>query len=798
MPLQLDSPPERAESSAKSRLNLLDLPLDILKEVLKEITLTNDLTSLALTCTALHALAIPAMYSRFDIVWPEPGPSSEHPIGVDALSYGLATLVMGDHVFRELPPTSSSNRYCCQHCGCNQPEHQTSYQIPSITTRWGNIRFGNYYAQWTKKFSVGNGPPEWVQEYAITKETGKMLGTLVALAVARMVNLESFIWDMPTGVMRDVFLALASLGSRANHECRLEQVWIRWHDNSANNNIHALIQETNTSTILDIWQSLMKGHINVEYPTFSILPPLKSLTVLNLDEPAYLEEMATLIDRSRHKLTELRIGMAARCSSQDWVYPAGLRPTLVNSTPQRVTPGWPKHGGVLSILLEDFEFSENLPPINPENGTAENKAENDVSAALTVVGSPDANDDVTAATQMLDGLDVEDRNEPDSAGTAQETSESAGNTNQSTSEPQRLQKKTTTSASLNKSNKIMLEILELEHVVLSTTVLMKAIDWTRLNTLTLLHCDEHESLWRALRRVYAPTTDSLSLNSKESVKNYPFKLKKLHTDRISPYLMLFLKETIAPNTLEDLFFQEDSSYESIVPIQAIYKHILRRQRASLKRVLIDRSRRSEILSSNNGHWRQWMLPRDALSFVTSGRMPQLRELGIGMDRRDWHMFLQRLPNLPNLRALHFPNMFDPTLKKDKQRELALQILDIVALRPEIQLCYIGIETKCFQILEINAKDKRSDNEPYPDHQWSAESEADSEAEDQVHDHDSDNESDGDDDNSSVSSPDEDDGYSDEDQENGVGSVNPNIVFKLREILYYDDKVSIFKARHCSL
>lgn len=33
------------------------------------------------------------------------------------------------------------------------------------------------------------------------------------------------------------------------------------------------------------------------------------------------------------------------------------------------------------------------------------------------------------------------------------------------------------------------------------------------------------------------------------------------------------------------------------------------------------------------------------------------------------------------------------------RELALQIVDIVHLRPEVEICYIGIYTKCFEILE---------------------------------------------------------------------------------------------------
>ncbi len=59
-----------------------------------------------------------------------------------------------------------------------------------------------------------------------------MLGTLVALAVAKMENLETFVWDMPTGVLSDIFMGLASLDEPGRGECKLDRVWIRWHDNS--------------------------------------------------------------------------------------------------------------------------------------------------------------------------------------------------------------------------------------------------------------------------------------------------------------------------------------------------------------------------------------------------------------------------------------------------------------------------------------------------------------------------------------------------------------------------------------
>lgn len=546
-------------------------------------------------------------------------------MGVDALSYGLATLVMGANVFKETPKGQSKNQRC-QHCGCKGSyHHQEGVQgSSSLRTNYGKFRIGNDYAQWTKKFCVGNGPTDWVQEYAITKETGKLLGTLVALAVSRMVNLESFIWDMPTGVMRDVFLALASLDARSdNRECRLERVWIRWHDNRLK------------SPLFHNWPFQRPGGENlyqrVEYPTFSVLPPLKSLSVLNIDEPAYLQEMAVLIERSRHKLRELRIGMAAPCSMDDWVYPTEIGPRSDN--PVSPFPGWPRCGGVLSILLSssDSDSFSNLSMPNGPVQRMETKVPNNF-ASPTFVSSNEQNNSMDTTMHMLGEMTI---NQARDAGYSQTiASMDTESTPIKATAPLAIEKGAN-KALIERVNQLQLETLELENIVIYTPLLIGVIDWTRLSTLTILHCEEHESLWRALRRNYSPSESSQQGLESLNQDAYPFKLKHLHTDRVSTYLMLFLKEAIAPNTLESIYLQEGRSYTTVVSIEAIYRHVLRRQRASLKKVLLDRSRRGEPPSINHGHWRDWMLPRDALAFVTSGKMPQLRELGIGMDRRDW-------------------------------------------------------------------------------------------------------------------------------------------------------------------
>ena len=204
-------------------------------------------------------------------------------------------------------------------------------------------------------------------------------------------------------------------------------------------------------------------------------------------------------------------------------------------------------------------------------------------------------------------------------------------------------------------NTLHLESLELERVPLSISVLQKAIEWTHLTSLTLLHCQNHEQLWKTLRRTFAPTpvsptyphprrtpnstprkTKPSSIAGSDIELVYPLRLKKVHTNTVSPALISFLKETLAPNTLESLFLQEARSYSSSVSIDQIFKGPLRRHRNSLKKILIDSSEKGpDGLPTNSSRWRRWMLSREILAFICSGKMPSLRELGMAIDYRDW-------------------------------------------------------------------------------------------------------------------------------------------------------------------
>ncbi|KAJ4513718.1 hypothetical protein HRR83_005136 [Exophiala dermatitidis] len=732
-----------AITAQKEPLRLLDLPVDILQAILKEVIHTNDLTSLALTHSALHALVIPHIYSRFDIVWPDANATFENRVGVDALTYGLATLVMAHDVFGEAPYQQQSQHHC-SHCGHSNPQ-------PNRPRR---IRRGNYFAQYTRKFSLGNGPADWVQEYLITKEGGKMLGTLVALAVGRMRNLEAFIWDMPTGVLRDVWLALASLGNRDDgQECRLERVWVRWHDNQNDGPLtspHPAIapgpQTPNIPTILaNSMHSLFQipPYPRVEFPTFSILPPLRSLSVLDIDELPYAEEMSVLIERSLGRLKELRVGMSANAQFDIWALPSEERAPDLSSIMSGLSDQAPRPGGILGVLVHRFCNAFSPQPSSiisvqvqkhtggmpveadytphhqriDEAGTLVNPSEIDQLGLLFSAHSIHNSDDVQTHDQ-----------DPMSKRSPPLTQPQAHKPHHAQRIGHPLHPSGRDSAP---SRKLQLESFECERVFLSIPVLSQAIDWSRLTTLTLLGCRNHEQLWRALRKRFTPmsrrrvssanfktpsnanifanpsayghaTTNASTPTSAPAASEYTLKLKRLHTDTVSPSLIAFIRDTLAPDSLEWLFLQRNPAYKPPVTIEMIYKGAIRRHRSSLRKLLIDSTLRLDNPGSPDAsprsNWRRWVANRELITCITSGKM-KLRELSMSIDYKDWHYFLRRLPYATTLRSMHIPHIVGYVHGTVHPREAALQVLDIVALRPELELCYLGVENQCFEILE---------------------------------------------------------------------------------------------------
>lgn len=755
-----------AVAEKKGPLRLLDLPVDILREIINQVSVranvlrsaslsdnvlklphTNDLTSLALCHSALHCLTIPCIYSRFDIVWPDASTHTEPRSGVDALTYGLATLVMAEEIFGEAPFQRRQQR------GARLGSTTTVSEGPAASVPQSHVppehmplkrrRRGNYYAQYTKKFSLGNGPPDWVQEYLITKEGGKMLGTLVALAVARMRNLETFVWDMPTGVLRDVWLALSSLAERDDgHDCRLDRIWVRWHDNSQMDlsapappppplplsNVppphppHVSGAGLPHAPIVIPAQPPMPSPLavdRVEHPTFSVLPALKSISVLDIDELPYLDEISVLIGRSQRRLRELRIGIARHAQSRDWVTAwegDGVQQVDYNTTWTAASSiGEKRLGGVLGVLVgRVYNMRRNLDALAkarsaiqqldraPEvEQTLAKQESTPLPLAQSFLTAEPASQPALLPSSVEQPQPLDQSNPLEQLNSLEQAPASSHATPlpmptgyladlielesnaQSTSTlpisslasqipspalPHRPPPTRTPQAPEYDDNKygphlngvLRLETLELERVPLSVSVLQKAFDWSKLTSLTLLHCQNHEQLWKALRRAYSPKSTSTSrggaaLRSPSKVHksdgasraDYLLNLKRIHTNAVSPSLISFLKEALAPNSLEILFLQEGRTYSSSVTIDQIYRGPIRRHRGSLRKLMIDSSDKApDGLVTSSSRWRRWMLNREILNFITSGRMDRLRELSVSIDYRDWVIIASSLVCLP--------------------------------------------------------------------------------------------------------------------------------------------------------
>lgn len=202
-----------------------------------------------------------------------------------------------------------------------------------------------------------------------------------------------------------------------------------------------------------------------------------------------------------------------------------------------------------------------------------------------------------------------------------------------------------------KAKQLRLETLALERVPISISVLVntKAIDWTCLSSLTIINCFNHDRLWKALRRKFSPfpspslhsagmkqgghsppsATRPRGAHPAPGLSDFKIRLKKLHTDCVTSQLITFIRDTLPPNSLEILFLQELSN-DSTVTMESIYRGALRRHKGSLKKLLVN----SEGREGAEGLFK-WTFKREYLAFISSGKMPNLRELGLVLEYKDW-------------------------------------------------------------------------------------------------------------------------------------------------------------------
>ena len=513
---------------------------------------------------------------------------------------------------------------------------------------------------------------------------------------------------MPTGVLRDVWYAL---GNNSNgHRSSLEKVWVRFHDNKevaasadppAVSNTIASVPVPNgalaalpsnpelANGIQDPRSSIELSYQNTECPSFSILPPLKSLTVLEIDECAYLAEMSILVQRSLSSLRELRVGM----SSSYYTDSRNRVPTSGTS--------YACHGGILGLIMSKILIEPDIRgTINSPKTTSATAASGTAvqgssqGSALPLILSASGIDPrliIPASIKLPDSPEDRGYNDTAASSTTLETDRNSRAPNSILShhvacaphltpdapeskplaDPQKrsmsdeIPPHNASSSNSVKSSKLpevtvqqrlRLEVLELEKVHFSVPVLHNSIEWSILTSITLLQGGGHEELWKFLRRTYSPKSNPSSMLSPKSssglsqqaqlrskapsnldymsTPEYRLNLRRIHTDNVSSALILFLKETLAPNSLEWLILQDRGKTASTVAIESIYRGPLRYHRSSLKKVSIDSS--SSLNSgTRSNRWKRWQLSREILTFITSGKMNSIRELGMAIDHKDW-------------------------------------------------------------------------------------------------------------------------------------------------------------------
>lgn len=818
---------------------------------------------------------------------------------------------------------ASTHEFTCNHChkinvlqAPAQPSPGRPLQFP---------RLGNHYSQYVKKFSLGNGPTDWVKEYLITKEGGKMLGTLVAVALARMPNLESFVWDMPTGIIREIWQSLSNLRSRSDKKHpRLEKLSIRLHDNREVVDVNVgppKIPATLPGTVAGqpppvLGSSLQTpvkvaptqlewSYKNIEHPGFSICPPLKSLTVLNIDELAYLVELSILIGKSLDSLRELRLGMLHTGTSEIW---SSSRAYLdYKFTPELPEESHFHHGGSLGVLMSriyDCRTQEvehrDVPPtqsiskteaeLSPDPSQPEQSEQaeaavttKEVNAVVAAVCSaedssglfPDDNDEgemlaldsevsselsteqTSPETISIDVPCIENSSKgliwnraetpaPELSPSIQTNIEKPEPEKQDSASPIKANDKTVIHLSSEVPSQqetrrmLKLKTLAFEKLPINETVFVRSIDVTHLTSLTIMNCVGHERLWRILRRKFAPqprplcinpsSTSPTSYNDPSSRRTsrrtsqpipllYQLNLKGLHTDAVSPSLITFIKKTLEPNTLMSLFLQRRNAfYDSPVATTSIYRGAVRTHRLSLTKLLIDSSELGPVARSTiDRSWKKWQLDREILTYITTpSKFPKLREFGFCVGYKDWVLFLQRLPNVPQLRSLYVPHINDDECRhRCDGKDLAAMVVDLViGLRPEIELSMMGLLGKCFEVLEGSADDKEIDAIGNGE-AVTGPGESPDEDPDDLDDEDGEGGSDDDGENqpptdsapleasdstveqeeSDLTDSDVSDcGESDPVKGKGKNKGKEAPAFRLREILFYD-KIALFRARH---
>ncbi|KAK7415329.1 hypothetical protein QQX98_005973 [Neonectria punicea] len=235
---------------------------------------------------------------------------------------------------------------------------------------------------------------------------------------------------------------------------------------------------------------------------------------------------------------------------------------------------------------------------------------------------------------------------------------------------------------------VSLETLSIYLIPVKASVLSRAMDLRCIKNLTLLNVGNQVPIWTLL--------------SKEN-KIRPLALRSVFTDNVSPAFLTCMSQL---DELHELFMLERGAKhkpESFAPkttttIDQIRRLVLKKHMMTLKRLMI----KDESNGSN------WDVNQKAMILICA-RGIKLEELAISINIHTMHAFMQYLPGLVALRALHILHFRNNDTCIWVMREVLNFIVDNLSHHPELELEWIAMEDdRLDRVIRPSEKPKKSD------------------------------------------------------------------------------------------
>ncbi|EEH50610.2 uncharacterized protein PADG_06689 [Paracoccidioides brasiliensis Pb18] len=214
---------------------------------------------------------------------------------------------------------------------------------------------------------------------------------------------------------------------------------------------------------------------------------------------------------------------------------------------------------------------------------------------------------------------------------------------------------------------ISLENLSIYLIPVKPSVLCRAVNISSLKHISLMNVGPQRPFWAMLSKLHKTTA---------------LQITSVHTDNVTQSFLTFLNGL---EYLEELIMVERSSrskVESFAPKTVVVIDDIRRQ------VLVKHIKHLKRLMIRNDDLVHWCLNRESAVLIGK-RGAKLRELVVGMNSSNFHVFMQHLSGLRSLHALHI--IFSHSdYCTSLLREIRLCATDNVIQRPHLKVKYVAV------------------------------------------------------------------------------------------------------------